>query len=169
MAAVKVGGSSRTLPKHRRFAELGAVLARAVNDGELEPTHALRVLRHQLRIMNTNSALKAPLRSELAQKVIDSHAAADTLVPKNGSPDALHCDHVHPLTVDDLRRLTTPERWLEEIPQLTEVVCVTAAENYSLQPHEAAGVKGWDKYRAAAIVLREVAPASATASGSTSD
>src|SRR5690606_15266573 len=92
-----------------------------------------------------------------AQGVIDSYASAGTVVPKNGSPDALHCDHVHPLTVDDLRRLTTTEEWLEAIPRVTEGEWVTAAENYSLQPHEKAGLTGWDKYRAADVVLSRIA------------
>ena len=145
-----------TPSKHQRFAALGAVLARATVADEIEATYALRVLRHQLRIMNTNNALKAPLRSERAQAVIDAHAAVGTAVPKNGSPDALHSDHVHPVTAEDLHRLLTIEDWLDAMPRLTEVVCLTAAENYSLLPHEAAGITGWDKYEAAGIVLRPV-------------
>lgn len=145
-------------PKHRRFAELGAVLARAVAAGEVEATYALRVLRHQLRTMNVNNALRAPLRSTGAQAVIDRYAAAGEAVPKNGSPDALHSDHTHPLTVADLERLQTVEQWIAELPRLTEVVCLTAAENYSLERVERDGHTGPAKYQVAGITLIPATP-----------
>ncbi|MFZ6005785.1 MAG: hypothetical protein ACOYXM_17820 [Actinomycetota bacterium] len=145
-------------PKDLRFAALAAVLSRAVAAGELEATHALRILRHQLRVMNVNGATKVPRRSEGAQAVIDRYAEAGDLIPKNGSSDALHCDHVHSLTADDLTRLVSVEEWITELPRLVEVVCVTAAENYRLEKLERDGVTGPTKYEMAGIrVLPPVA------------
>jgi hypothetical protein len=132
---------------------LAAVLAAAVRAGELDANYALRVLRHQLRVMNVNRALKAPVRSVGAQAVIDRYNALGSAVPKNGSGDALHCDHVHPLTADDLVRVGAPAEWLVELERATEVVCVTAAENYALERVERDGVTGWEKYAAAGLEL----------------
>jgi len=140
-------------PRDRRFAELGAVLARAVDNDELDANYALRILRHQLRVMNVNSALKVRVRSEGAQAVIDKYAEAGTPIPKNGSGDALHCDHVHALTSSDLGRLLSFEAWQEALARLQTVVCVTAAENYRLEQIESQGVSGWEKYSQADIRL----------------
>lgn len=140
-------------PADRRFAALAAVLARAVASGELEPTHARGVLAHQLRKMNVNSALKAPVRSSAAQAVIDGYASLGRPIPKNDSDDALHCDHVHKLRAADLLRLQGVDAWLEELPRLKEVVCVTAAENYQLEKLEQAGADGWSKYKDIGIHL----------------
>lgn len=126
--------------------------------GDLEANHALRVLRHELRKMNVNSALKAVMRSHGAQAVIDRYAAEGQPVPKNSSADALHCDHVNALRDGDLGRLQSPEAWLAELPRYKEVACVTAAENYRLEKIERHGVDGWGKYALAGIVLRNVAP-----------
>lgn len=140
-------------PRDRRFSDLAAVLARAVAAGDLEPGYALRILRHQLRVMNVNGAMKVRVRSAGAQAVIDRYAIAGEPIPKNGSGDALHCDHVHALTAAELGRLRSPAAWLAELDHLREVVCVTAAENYRLEKVEREGVTGWDKYDAAEIDL----------------
>lgn len=140
-------------PKHERFAALAAVLSRGVADGELTTTHALSVLRHQLRIMNVNGAVKLTRRSSAAQAVIERYAAAGTPIPKNSSLDALHSDHVNPLSAGDLTRLLTRDAWLAELPRITEVVCVTADENYRLEKVESEGMTGWPKYAAAGITL----------------
>jgi hypothetical protein len=140
-----------------RFAALGAVLARAVAVGDLEANHALRVLRHELRIMNVNSAMRATMRSPGAQAVIDRYAAEGQAVPKNSSPDALHCDHVNALRAADLDRLQTSDAWLAELHRFQEVACVTAAENYRLEKLERDGADGWGKYEAADIVLMHLA------------
>lgn len=137
-----------------RFARLGAVLARGVVAGDVEATDALRVLRHELRRMNVNRALHAPFRSVGAQAAIDRYAAAGTTIPKNGSDDSLHSDHVNALGVHDLEMLTSVESWLDALPDLTAVVCVTAAENYALEQIERTGVTGWPKYEAAGIKVQ---------------
>lgn len=143
-------------PRDVRFAALGAVLAAAVGRGELEANHALRVLRHELRVMNVNSALKAAKRSQGAQIVIDRYTVEGQPVPKNGSGDALHCDHVNALRAADFRRLQSPDAWLAELPRFKEVACVTAAENYRLEKIEREGADGWAKYDLAGIVLTDV-------------
>lgn len=140
-------------PRDRRFAELGAVLARAAANEELDANYALRILRHQLRVMNVNSAMKVSIRSEGAQAAIERYLEAGAPIPKNGSVDALHCDHVHALIAVDLARLSSTEAWLEELTRLQTVVCVTAAENYRLGQIERQGVSGWEKYSQAGIRL----------------
>lgn len=151
--AVLVPPPVGTRPKDKRFAALAAVLSRAVVAGELDAPHVLRILRHQLRVMNVNGAMKVTVRSEGAQKVIDRYAAKGQPIPKNGSGDALHCDHVNAITAADLERLQTVEDWLGELGRLVEVVCVTAAENYRLESVERGGVTGLAKYEAAGIKL----------------
>ncbi len=140
-------------PRDRRFAELGAVLAKAVANDELDANYALRILRHQLRVMNVNSAIKASVRSEGAQAVIDRYTESGAPIPKNGSGDALHCDHVNALTASDLARLLSSEAWLDELARLQAVACVTAAENYRLEQIERQGASGWEKYPQAGIRL----------------
>lgn len=103
--------------------------------------------------MNVNSAEKVSIRSEGAQAVIDRYDRAGTRIPKNGSGDALHCDHVHALTDADLERLQTVDAWKTEISRLRTVVCVTATENYRLEKVERQGITGWDKYQEAGIAL----------------
>jgi hypothetical protein len=155
---VTVSPDAGTLkPADQRLVALGAVLARAVVAGELEATHARGVLAHQLRKMNVNSAIKASKRSTEAQAVIDRYAEAGAPIPKNGSDDALHSDHVHTLHAADMTRLVTVDAWIAELPRLKEVVCVTAAENYRLEKLERAGADGWSKYDAAGITLVAVA------------
>lgn len=138
--------------RDERFAALAAVLARAAA-GDVAVTDAGRVLRHELRRRNTNRALRAPRRSVAAQMVIQRYAAEDQRPPANGSPDALHCDHVFPLTDLDLTTLTTQDAWLARLTELDLVVCVTAAENYRLEQYERSGADGWSKYPAAGVEL----------------
>ena len=132
-----------------RAAQLAHVLARAVRDGEVALPDALRVLRHELRRRNTNKKLKIPTRSLGAQAVIDEYGPAG--VPKNDSDDALHADHVHPLTEATLRETDTVEKWLVELRRVHIVVCVTAAENYRLEVLERSGTTGPGKYALAGI------------------
>src|SRR6185436_16131433 len=102
-------------------------------------TDALRILRHELRRRNTGMSLKIPRRSHRAQASVDKYAPDPP--PKNGSPDALHADHVYPLTSELLHHVDTVERWIVELERLRTVVCVTADENYRLQKIESGGVK----------------------------
>jgi hypothetical protein len=137
--------------RDRRAAQVAHVLARAVRQGELMATDALRILRHELRRRNTNQALKIATRSTEAQRVIDEYGEAN--VPKNESPDALHADHVYPLTEDQLHRNDTLELWIDTMHRLRTVVCVTAKENYQLERCERAGVTGPDKYAQAGVTF----------------
>lgn len=137
--------------KDARFAALGAVLARAAESGELEPLVAIRVLKDQLRKRNTNKRDSVQRRSKAVQGVYDRCATQGKPVPKNDSLDAPHCDHLWTLTSDDLSRLQTVDAWLAELPRLDEVVLLTAAENYRLQPFEKQGMTGYQKYEAAGI------------------
>jgi hypothetical protein len=138
-------------PRDRRFAALAAVLARAASAGEIVDVDALRVIRHELRRRNVNRAIKSGRRSVAAQAVIDKYAMAKTPIPKNSSDDALHCDHVFPLSLSDLQRLQSVDAWMAELPRFTEVVCLTAVENYRLEVLEKTGASGWSKYEAAGI------------------
>jgi hypothetical protein len=142
--------------KDERLAALAAALARAAATGDVVATDVLRVIKHELRQRNTRKALRAPYRSRRAQEVLDRYAAAGERVPNNNSPDALHCDHVQPLNERDLVELTTQGAWLERLHDLDTVVCVTAAENYSLQQVERAGISGWEKYPEAGVEIFEV-------------
>lgn len=139
--------------KELRAARLAHVLAAAVRAHECEAADVLRVLRHELRRLNTRGAEKASRRSVEAQRVLDTHGADR---PRNGSPDALHADHVWGLAESQLRELVTTEQWLAELRRLEEVVCVTAKENYRLMALERAGIWGDEKYRQAGIDLMEV-------------
>lgn len=135
-----------------RAAQLAHVLARAVRDGEVGVPDALRVLRHELRRRNTNKKLKIPTRSRGAQTVIDKYGAAGA--PKNDSDDALHADHVHPLTEATLRDTDTVEKWVVELRRVQMVVCVTAAENYRLEVLEWSGTTGLGSTRSPASSSR---------------
>jgi len=143
--------------RRKRLPALCDVLAEAYRQGRLEATDVLRVLGHERRTLNTNTTLDLPVRSTGAQKVIDDYAARKELVPKNGSPDALHADHVHRLTETQLRTLTTEAAWQEAMEALLAVVCVTAGENYRLERHEKEGANGWAKYTKAGVELFDVA------------
>ena len=137
--------------KELRAACLAHVLARAVRGDELQPTDALRVLRHELRRRNTNSSLTIPHRSHGAQASIEKYSPA--LPPKNGSPDALHADHVYSFTRDVLATVDTIEGWLAALERLRTVVCVTAGENYALEKVERQGVTGPEKYARAGVTF----------------
>lgn len=107
------------------------VLARAARNDEVAAADVLRVLRHELRRLNTGNKLKVPTRSVEAQAVIDRYTAAGEKVPNNNSDDALHADHVWPITERHLKEVTTAA-WDAELRLLATVVCVTARENYRL-------------------------------------
>ena len=140
--------------KDIRAAQIAHVLARAVREGELEEADALRILRHELRRRNTNSAVGIAKRSRGAQASIDKYSP--DIPPKNDSPDALHADHVYPLTGDLLRRVETVEQWIVELQRLRTVVCVTAAENYRLEKIERSGTTGSEKYAKAGVTFLDV-------------
>jgi hypothetical protein len=74
-------------------------------------------------------------------------------VPKNGSLDALHADHVYSLTETDLYRNNTPAMWINALSRLQTVVCVTAAENYRLEKYEQEGITGPPKYAEAGVAF----------------
>ena len=92
------------------------VLSRSVRAGEIEAADALRILRHELRRRNTNSALRIAQRSQGARKSIDKYAPDPP--PKNGSPDALHADHVFPLTEARLTEVDGIDGWVVELERL---------------------------------------------------
>lgn len=140
--------------KDVRAAQIAHVLARAVREGELEEADALRILRHELRRRNTNSALGIRKRSHGAQASIDKYSPG--LPPKNNSPDALHADHVYPLTGVLLRKVDTVDQWIVELRRLRAVVCVTAAENYRLETIEQSGTTGPEKYAEAGVTFLDV-------------
>lgn len=143
--------SSVTPTKDERYAAVANALAAAVRAGEVDAKDALRILRHELRRRNTNKTLTIPERSEAAQAVIEDYAKRGIPVPKNGSLDALHADHVMPLTAEHLETLTTTDAWLGALPDLMRVVCVTAKENYDLEVIERGGITGDAKYGEAGI------------------
>jgi hypothetical protein len=112
-----------------------------------------RVLRHELRRRNTNGHSTLPGARCAAQVVIERYAAEGRRSPANGSPDALHCDHVFTLTDGHLAALTTQDAWLARLPEFDLVVCVTAVENYRLEQRERKGTDGWAKYAAAGVEM----------------
>ena len=69
------------------------------------------------------------------------------------SSDALHADHIHPVTTKHLKSLKTVQQWTSAFSRLEEVVCVTAAENYRLEQIERAGITGLEKYAKAKITI----------------
>ena len=140
--------------KERRAAQVAHVLSRGVRDGEVVAADALRILRHELRRRNTNKAIKLPMRSREAQRVIDEYGTAGP--PKNGSDDALHADHLWPLTEELLRSVTTLDGWLVELERLSAVAVVTARENYRLMSAEKQNLWGPQKYEAAGVELLDV-------------
>jgi hypothetical protein len=112
---------------------------------------ALRIIRHELRRRNTNRALTIVPRSTEAQRVVDIYGAAN--VPKNASDDALHSDHVYPVTEDDLYHNDTLAKWIAAMTRLQTVVCVTAKENYLLEAIERRGITGPRKYSEASVTF----------------
>ena len=142
-----------TKTKRERQAAVAAVLAAAYRNGDIQAEDALRILRHELRRLQTNKKLDIPQRSKQAQKVIREYAASATPLPKNGSGDALHADHIHPVTTKQLKSLITGQQWLRALNRMGKVVCVTANENYRLQQIERAGTTGPKKYDMAKITF----------------
>lgn len=140
--------------REHRAAQVAHVLARGVRAGEVVPADALRILRHELRRRNTNKAITLPLRSKEAQRVIEQYGADGP--PKNGSNDALHADHLWPLTEETLRQTTTVEAWLTELRRLSAVAVVTARENYRLMAAEKQNLWGPAKYAASGVELIEI-------------
>jgi len=134
-----------------RAARVAHVLARGVRDGEMESADALRILKHELRRLNTNKKETLRTRSRRVQETLDRYATLGQPVPKNSSGDALHADHVYPLTAEALDNVTSVEGWLAELKRVAMVVCVTANENYELERAELRGITGPAKYDAAGI------------------
>jgi hypothetical protein len=133
-----------------RAAQVADVLARATRAGELVAADALRILRHELRRLNTGNKQKVPTRSVDAQAVIDKYTADGEPIPNNNSNDALHADHVWPITERHLKDITTVDAWVAELRHLATVVCVTARENYRLIDVEKA-TPGPEKYAIAGV------------------
>jgi hypothetical protein len=146
--------SSHVSSRELRAAQVPHVLARGVRDGEVVSADALRILRHELRRRNTNKAISLPLRSREAERVIDEYGPGGP--PKNGSDDALHADHLWPLTEETLRSTTTVDAWLIELERLSAVAVVTARENYRLMAAEKQNLWGPEKYVAAGVDLIQV-------------
>lgn len=118
--------------KELRAAQIAHVLARATRQDEVAAADVLRVLRHELRRLNTGNKLKIATRSIEAQVVIDKYTHAGEKIPNNNSEDALHADHVWPITERHLNEVITVDAWIAELRHLATVVCVTARENYHL-------------------------------------
>jgi hypothetical protein len=104
--------------------------------------------------VNTGNKLKVPTRSVEAQAVIDRCTAVGEKVPNN-SDDALHADHVWPITERHLKEVTTVDAWVEELRLLATVVCVTARENYRLI-HVEKTTPGPEKYALAGVTFTTV-------------
>ena len=98
--------------KAERNAAVAAVLADGVREGRIPWTDAARIIRADLRSRQTNKKLKIPYRSVEAQRVIDECHERGEAPPKNGSDDALHADHVFPLTESDVMVTVSPDEWL---------------------------------------------------------
>lgn len=137
--------------KKERQAAVAAALAGAYRNGDVASEDALRIIRHELRRLQVNKKLLIPKRSTAAHSVVVDYLSRGVPIPRNGSDDALHADHVHPLSVRQLRTLQTIPQWLRAFKRLEQVVCVTAAENYRLEQIERQGVKGPAKYKKANI------------------
>jgi len=142
--------------KELRAAQVAHVLARAVRDDEVMPSDALRILKHELRRLNTNRSHKLPVRSHGAQASIERYSPQRP--PRNDSDDALHADHVYRFSADALWEVTTIDGWLAELRRLATVVCVTAKENYALEQVENAGRHGPAKYAAAGVTFATPVP-----------
>jgi hypothetical protein len=143
-------------PKELRAAQVAHALARAVREDAVNPTDASRILRHELRQLNTNRSHKLEVRSHGAQASIEKYAPERP--PRNSSDDALHADHVYRFASDLLYEVTTLEAWVGELRRLATVVCVTAKENYALEQLEQAGAHGPEKYAAAGVTFATPVP-----------
>jgi hypothetical protein len=135
--------------KELRAAQVAHVLARAVRDGEVNPIDATRILKHELRRLNTNRSHTLPVRSRGAQASIEKYAPERP--PRNDSGDALHADHVYPFMSELFYEVVSLDAWLNELRRLATVVCVTAQENYALERVEKAATEGPDKYANAGV------------------
>lgn len=140
------------IERERRAALIANVLSRAVRNGQAEAPDVLRILRHELRRLNTGRKLAIEIRSTAAQQVIDDYAKRGEPVPNNNSRDALHADHVWRLTAEHLHATTTVDAWVLTLRRLATVVCVTASENYSLIRAERT-TDGPEKYSAADVTF----------------
>jgi hypothetical protein len=147
---------AETTAKELRAAQVAHALARAVRSNAVHPIDASRILKHELRRLNTNRSHKIAVRSSGAQASIDKYAPERP--PRNDSEDALHADHVYPFTTDVLYEVKTVEAWILELRRLATVVCVTANENYALEQVEKAGLRGPDKYEAAEVTFASPVP-----------
>jgi hypothetical protein len=142
--------------KELRAAQVAHALARAVQHHEVNAIDAARILKHELRRLNTNRSHKLEVRSHDAQASIEKYTPERP--PPNAPDDALHADHVYPFTPDLLYEIATIEGWLGELRRLAMVVCVTAKENYALEQVEKAGVHGPQKYAAAGVTFATPVP-----------
>ena len=147
---------SEPTSKELRAAQVAHTLARAVRSDEVNPIDASRILKHELRRLNTNRSQRLEIRSHRAQASIDKYAP-DRPLP-NGSDDALHSDHVYPFTTDLLYEAMTVADWVAELQRLATVVCVTARENYTLEQIEKTGSRGPEKYAAADVTFTTPVP-----------
>src|SRR3954468_24763976 len=127
-------------PKELRAEQVAHVLARGVRNDEVNPIDACRILKHELRRLNTNRSHALEVRSRGAQASIQKHVPKRP--PPNGSDDSLHADHVCPFTANLLHEVTTLDAWVGELRRLAAVVCVTAKENYALERVEKAATAG---------------------------
>lgn len=91
-------------------------------------------------------------RSRTAPAAFKIRVAAEVTVILRSS-DALHADHIHPVTTKHLKSLKTVQQWTSAFSRLEEVVCVTAAENYRLEEFERAGITVLEKYAKAKITI----------------
>lgn len=146
--------------KEERAARVAHVLARSVRQGEVNAVDALRILKHELRRLNTNRSHLLSTRSTGAQASIEKYAPDHP--PRNDSDDALHADHVYSFTVDILDQVTTFDARVLELRKLAIVVGVTAKENYVLESLENAGQCGPEKYAAAGVTFATPVPWQAT-------
>lgn len=138
-------------------AKFAHLVAEAVRRGDFGASYARRHLVQDLRRLNTNSKLDIRPRSVGAQAVIDKYAPQRP--PANGSPDSLHADHYGMVTSEEMTQIASVEDWLEVIARVRRsVVCVTAAENYSLITWERQGHLGPEKYDRAGIAFVDPVP-----------
>jgi hypothetical protein len=142
--------------KELRAAQVAHVLARGVRDEEVNAIDASRILKHELRRLNTNRSHVLDVRSRGAQTSIDKYGPDRP--PPNGSDDSLHADHVYPFSADLLDKVTTVDGWVQELRRLATVVCVTAKENYALEKVEKAGGHGPEKYATAGVTFATPVP-----------
>jgi hypothetical protein len=155
-ALISIGSMALATEKELRAAKVAHVLAHAVRADEINPVDAARILKHELRTLNTNRSHKLAVRSHGAQASIVKYLPERP--PRNDSGDALHADHVYPFTQSLLYDIDSVEGWIGELRRLSMVVCVTATENYALEQIETAGLHGPQKYAVAGITFATPVP-----------